>query len=251
LRRLPKVSDQSISVCLTSKHRIPSGDNILDALLVQPKEEPVKAVVLICHGIGETVEHWCAVQMLLAENRVASLVFDYSGYGRSTGTIRVEQCERDAIAAFNFLKRQIPSEVISLLGFSLGSGIAAAVAHKVIPYRLVLCASYTSFRGAANSIGVPQPFASFVPAIWNTEETLRTCAVPVLIVHGERDQLFPSKMARELAAACCSSCELIVVPALSHNAPIYRPQLSYWSEIASRLQVEELRDDCSLVDRKL
>ena len=37
---------------------IRSGNNTLDAYLVKPAASPVRAVVLICHGIGETVEHW-------------------------------------------------------------------------------------------------------------------------------------------------------------------------------------------------
>jgi pimeloyl-ACP methyl ester carboxylesterase len=234
--RLPKVSDENISGCSAIRHSIPSGNNTLDAVLVRPVERPVKAAVLICHGIGETVEHWHAVQLLLAENAVASLVFDYSGYGRSTGWIDADQCESDAMAAFAFLRQLMPSEPISLLGFSLGSGIAAAITPRVAPHRLVLCASYTSLRNAVRGIGILKPFAFLLPAIWNTGEALRTCTVPVLIVHGENDELLPSRMARELAAACRSSCELIIVPSLSHNGPIYQPQLSYWSMVLAHLQ---------------
>jgi hypothetical protein len=77
----------------------------------------VRAVVLVCHGIGETVGHWVPVQELLAANGAASLVFDYSGYGRSTGRIEAAQCERDAIAAFEFLEKLAPGAPIAVLGF--------------------------------------------------------------------------------------------------------------------------------------
>ena len=235
LGRVQNASKDSLSRCVTARYRIPSGSNMLDALLVEPAEGPVKAVVLICHGIGETVEHWYGVQQLLAENAVASLVFDYSGYGRSTGWIDAGQCESDTTAAFEFLKQQMPAEPISLLGFSLGSGIAAAIAARVTPHRLVLCASFTSFRGAVCSIGMLKHIAFLAPAIWDTKEALSTCMVPVLIMHGEKDELFHPRMARELAAACSSSCEVIIAPAVTHNAPIYQPQLSYWSAILARL----------------
>ena len=235
LGRVQKASKESLSRCVTARYRIPSGRNTLDALFVQPAERQVKAAVLICHGIGETVDHWHAVQLLLAENAVASLVFDYSGYGRSTGWIDANQCEGDTMAAFEFLKEQMPSEPVSLLGFSLGSGIAAATAVRVTPHCLVLCASFTSFRNAICSIGMLKHLAFLMPAIWNTEEALSRCTVPVLIMHGENDELFHPRMARELAAACRSSCEVIIAPAVTHNAPIYQPQLSYWSAILARL----------------
>ena len=63
----------------------PSAANMLDAVFVEPAAIPPRASVLLCHGIGETVEQWFGVQQLLAANGVASLVFDYSGYGKSTG----------------------------------------------------------------------------------------------------------------------------------------------------------------------
>jgi hypothetical protein len=68
-----------------SRHAIQSGNHVLDAVLVKPESSIAQASVLICHGIGETVENWLGVQQLLAASGVASLVFDYSGYGRSSG----------------------------------------------------------------------------------------------------------------------------------------------------------------------
>ena len=55
-------------------------------------------VILLCHGIGETVGHWSAVQAFFEERGVGSTVFNYSGYGRSSGAIRVENCVCGAAA---------------------------------------------------------------------------------------------------------------------------------------------------------
>jgi Serine aminopeptidase, S33 len=69
-----------------SRHIITSGNETLDAVFVEPEAERARAALLICHGIGETVADWFTVQTFLAEHGVASLVFDYAGYGKSTGT---------------------------------------------------------------------------------------------------------------------------------------------------------------------
>jgi len=222
-----------------SRHSIPSGDNVLDAVLVKPADGAPKTVVLICHGIGEVVERWFPVQQLLAANGAASLVFDYSGYGRSTGAVSVSQCELDAISAFEELERLMPGYPVSIVGFSLGSGIAAAIVNKVKAHRLVLCAAFTSLRAAACSGGLPKSLAFTMPHVWRTEESLIDCNVPVLIVHGEKDRLFPVWMASELAARCHENCELVMVPKLAHNEPFFRPTLEYWSLILSRLNPEE------------
>jgi len=242
--RVRPVIEGSGPVASVERHRITSGQNVLDAVWVRPVAGvPVRAVVLICHGIGETVEHWSSVQELLAANGAASLVFDYSGYGRSSGRITAVQCETDAIAAFEFLEGLAAKAGlgtgdsragIAVLGFSLGSGIAAAVMHRVRARRLVLCAGFTSFRAAAHSLGVPVGLGPLVPPLWRAEESLRECNVPILVVHGERDQAFPVKMGAELAACC--GAETIFVPNLRHAEPYYRPAVEYWGPIVTWME---------------
>jgi len=218
-----------------SRHLIPSGSQQLDASFVRPAETPPQAALLICHGIAETVEHWLPAQHLLAAHGIASLVFDYAGYGKSTGAIDWAQCEQDAIAAFSFLKELAPGLPVSVLGFSMGSGIATAILDRICPDRLILCAAFTSFREAARSLGVPHRVSATLPPIWSGEEPLRRCPVPVLIVHGERDHTFPVRMASQLAAWCGANAKLVVVPGLSHNEPFYRPHLRYWRHVVSHL----------------
>ena len=218
-----------------STHSIPSGSSMLDAVFVAPASAPAKAAVLLCHGIGENVDHWIPVQRLLAANGVASLLFDFSGYGKSTGHVDWDQFELDAIAAFKAMQRLAPTLTHSILGFSLGSGIAAAIVSRVTPSRLVLCAAFTSFRDAAVSVGIPARLSHLVPPIWCAEESLRGCALPILVVHGERDRLFPVKMARDLVRCCGPNAKLLVVPGLTHNRPFREPHISYWGPIISFL----------------
>ena len=238
LRRIPWDGKLATAGPGVSRHTIQSGKHLLDALLVQPQAKPAQAGVLICHGIGETVEHWLPVQKLLAAGGVASLVFDYSGYGRSTGFFNAKQAEQDAISAFHFLQQLTAPLPVSVLGLSLGSGIAAATITRLPAHRLVLCAAFTSLREAAVCAGIPWRFRFGVPPIWDAAESLRTCPVPVLIVHGESDRLFPVRMARELASYGGSTQELVIVPGVSHNGPFYRPQASYWSDIVARFLVQ-------------
>ena len=222
-----------------SRHSIQSGRNLLDAILVKPDGKAPRASVLICHGIGETVDHWIPVQRILAAYGVASLVFDYSGYGRSSGSFTSTQSERDTISAFHFLESLTAPLPVSILGFSLGTGIASAIFSKVPAHRLVLCAAYTSLRNAAASVGVPKALAFAVPPIWDAADALRENTAPVLIVHGERDRLFPVKMARKLNTLCGSTSELVIVPKLAHNEPFRYPKIAYWGHIVSRFLLED------------
>jgi uncharacterized protein len=228
-----------------SRRGIQSGKNTLDAVLAVPSTGRARASLLVCHGIGETVQHWYGVQQLLAAHGVASLVFDYAGFGRSSGQFGARQSERDAIAAFHHLEQLTAPLPISLLGFSLGSGIAAAMHCRVPARSLLLCAAFTSMRDAACSVGVPRWLRSGVPPIWRAKDALCACKVPVLIVHGEKDRLFPVAMAAELNACCASPCEVVLVPGHAHNEPFYRPQMRYWGPVIDHLLAPARRQSSS------
>jgi hypothetical protein len=217
---------------------IRSGPNQLEAIYAVPANQPARATVLVCHGIGEIAVQWLPVQQLLAARAVASLVFDYSGYGRSTGWPTPEQCEKDAVAAFQRLGELVPGP-LSLLGFSLGTGIVPAILDRVSAHRLVICEGFTSFRAATRRVGYFPPLSLLVPPIWDSEKALRANRQPVLLVHSTRDRLFPVTMAETLAAWCGSRAQLRIVEGLRHNEPFYNPTPDYWYPIADFLAAED------------
>jgi hypothetical protein len=234
LSRIPGSRTHFAGVFAT-QHTFASGRNSIDAVFVAPASAAARAAVLICHGIGEIVPQWFPIQRIFAESGIASLVFDYSGYGRSTGRPDWSQFEDDAVSAFNLLKQLTPTLPIAILGFSLGTGIAPAILSRVKPDRLVLCAGYSSFRKAARAAWVPRFLSPLVPAIWSAEEALRDCCIPILIVQGDHDKLFRLPMAHDLLGCCSGRADLLVLPARSHNEPFYNPQPKYWGPIISWL----------------
>jgi alpha-beta hydrolase superfamily lysophospholipase len=235
MKRVRKVDVESIPNVAMMKHWIPNGKNRLDAVLVTPANSPVRATLFVCHGIGETVQNWLPVQQMLASRGVASLVFDYAGYGRSSGLFSSTRAESDAIAAFDWLRQVAPTAPIWLLGFSLGSGIAASVVSGMSVSGLVLCAAFTSLREGAWSCGFPGFLGFLVPPIWRNTQLLHSYRDPVLIVHGEEDELFPVSMAIELKEACAGRATLVVVPGLVHDEPHRSPTLAYWEAIISHV----------------
>jgi uncharacterized protein len=219
-----------------SRHWIASGASRLDAVYAEPVDgngsvvQP-RAVLLICHGIGEIVEWWLPVQRLLAAQGCASLVFNYTGYGKSTGKISARQFEDDAVAAFAYLDGLAPGRPVAVLGFSLGTGVAAAAIQRMKASRLVLCAGFPSFQEAACRVCVPASWKPLVPPIWRAEESLRGCRIPVLVVHGEEDRLFPVALGRALHEACGAGAEWLLAPGYRHNEPFNQPRLDYWEPI--------------------
>ncbi len=196
-------------------------------------------VLLLCHGIGETVEHWSAAQALLRDRGVGSMVFNYSGYGRSTGRISVENCDADFVAAYAELRRRVGDTTpVYVLGFSLGSGIAARGAASLQPpiTGLFLCEAFDSFREAACAAGAPRWLARLVPDIWRTSEVVGSLTIPVYVLHSTGDRLFPLSMPHKIVAASEGRAELVVVEGLEHNEPFLKAVERYWEPIAERVK---------------
>jgi alpha-beta hydrolase superfamily lysophospholipase len=206
-----------------------SGGRRLSAVYVSAGNDA--PAVLICHGIGEVVEYWARVQEVFQEMGVSSLVFNYSGYGASSGTVTAAHCEEDAIAAHRALVDRGHRSIV-LLGFSLGSGISCAAASHIDVDGLILCEGFSTFREGAMAIGCPQWLTHTVPDVWDTAVRVCDLRVPVLVVHSDADELFPMTMAERIAEACGPRGELIVVNGLVHDAPIYTATPIYWQPIA-------------------
>jgi alpha-beta hydrolase superfamily lysophospholipase len=238
--RMNGIIEQMLNAFTFAEQRlvIPSGKRRLSAVYVSAGDEP--PAVLICHGIGELVEYWGRVQSLLQEMGVSSLVFNYSGYGTSTGHLSAAHCEEDTIAAHRELAgRGHPS--IVLLGFSLGSGVGAAVASRVAIDGLVLCEGFSTLREGAIAMGFPRWVTRMVPDAWDTVRRVGALEVPVLVVHSDVDGLFPLSMATSVAEACGGRGELVVIKGVSHNAPIFAPTEEYWRPIAAWVKQRALR----------
>jgi alpha-beta hydrolase superfamily lysophospholipase len=229
--RMNGIMEQMLNAFTFADQRlvIPSGKRRLSAVYVSAGDQT--PAVLICHGIGELVEYWGRVQALLRGMGVSSLLFNYSGYGTSTGHLTTAHCEDDAVAAFRELAGRGHRSIV-LLGFSLGTGVGCAVAPRVNVDGLVLCEGFSTLREGAMAMGFPRWVTRMVPDAWDTAHGASALEMPVLVVHSDIDGLFPLSMAQRVAEACGPRGTLIVVNGVSHNAPIFAPTEDYWRPIA-------------------
>jgi pimeloyl-ACP methyl ester carboxylesterase len=208
---------------------IRSGDRRLSAVYVSAGVDT--PAILICHGIGELVEYWGKVQGLLKAMGVSSLVFNYSGYGASSGSLSTAHCEEDAMAAYGELVDRGHQSIL-LLGFSLGTGVSCGVAPRLDVDGLILCEGFSSLREAGCAMGFPRWVTRIVPNVWDTVDRVSEVEVAVLVVHSDVDGLFPLSMAERVAEACGPRGRLIVINGLTHNVPVFAPTEDYWRPIA-------------------
>ncbi len=196
---------------------------------------PSRGHVLFCHGnagnIGDRVEH----AGLLANAGFDVLLFDYRGYGRSSGRPSEEGTYRDARAARRalLLQEEVDESGVLYLGESLGGAVALALALEAPPGGLVLQSTFTSVRDVGR---VHYPFlpSAVVPDAYPSIRLVGKLEAPLLLLHGERDDVVPLSQGRALFEAAAGSKRMRVFPGLGHSdlvplaGPAYAEAITEW-----------------------
>jgi pimeloyl-ACP methyl ester carboxylesterase len=81
------------------------------------------AAVLIFHGRGETIADWGRAQLRFHDSCITSLIFDYSGHGRSTGPGSIANLNADAVEAYKAFLALTPKSRRCLVSHSMGGGL--------------------------------------------------------------------------------------------------------------------------------
>ena len=213
---------------------IASGDRTLDATLVRASSDSAPAL-LIFHGTAEAVSYWADTQALLRRHGIASMVFDYSGFGRSTGRPTVAHLEEDADAAYaDFVRRIGPAARPYVLGYSLGTGVVFDAVGRWTPppAGVVFAASYSSAREGAVAFGLVPRWATFLfPDLWNNVRDVAKLRQPLLIVQSDADQLFPVSMAKAVYDAATVPKQIVVLHGYRHEDGHANPTDAYWAPV--------------------
>jgi uncharacterized protein len=174
--------------------------------------------VLLCHGnagnVGDRVLH----AALLTAVGFDVLLFDYRGYGHSSGKPSEQGTYRDARAALACLLRQpdVDRARVLYLGESLGGAVAIELALAHPPAGLVLLSAFTSVREMAR-VHYPLIPAALVPDAYPSLRLIGGLRSPLLVLHGEDDAIVPVEHGRALLHAAPDPKRSRIVAGVGHN----------------------------------
>jgi fermentation-respiration switch protein FrsA (DUF1100 family) len=160
-------------------------------------------VILFCHGNAGNISHRLdQVSRLLAQG-LRVFIFDYRGYGKSGGSASEKGIYLDGAAAYDYLiqREDIRPEDIVAYGHSLGAAVAIEIALQKKVKVLILESAFTSIREMASSMALFRLFSAFLPNHYDNLQKLPRVRVPVLVMHGEADELVPFSMGEKLYRA--------------------------------------------------
>ena len=195
--------------------RVPVPGATLDALHFM--QDKPRGLVFFVHGNAGNLATWTTGIDFYRRINYDLFIFDYRGYGKSTGHIESEdQLVADVRAAWDSIAPRYHDLPIIIQGRSLGTGLAARLARDVDPRLLVLVSPYTSLA----ALGKRQ--YPLVPA-WLNRYPMRTDALigdiqcPILLVHGTADSLIPFTESEHLKGHARSPIELLAIAGAGHT----------------------------------
>jgi fermentation-respiration switch protein FrsA (DUF1100 family) len=201
LALLVRLLENSITFHPTSNLELEPSDYGLDYRDVDfPPRLDSAPVVLLCHGNAGNISHRLEWAVPLVRKGWGLLMFDYRGYGHSTGSPDEQGLYSDAAAALEFLteREKIAPGRIVLFGRSLGGAVATWLAARKQVGRLVLEGTFTSGAGMARSVFGLLPLHLAARYSWNNEKEIRNVTAPVLIIHGTADKVVPYVLGEKL-----------------------------------------------------
>jgi fermentation-respiration switch protein FrsA (DUF1100 family) len=186
-----------------------------------PAERP-RAVVLFLHGNSGNVTS-CKNQLRLFHERLRSsvLVFDYRGYGRSTGDPSEAGVLDDARAARRWLAQRcgVAESEIILVGHSLGGGVAVDLAARDGARALILWNTFTSLPDVAAEHLPLLPVHAAMDTRLDSLARIRDYHGPLLQTHGDADRVVPYSLGVKLFEAANEPKQFFAVPNGGHNDP--------------------------------
>ncbi|MBY0458457.1 MAG: alpha/beta hydrolase, partial [Gemmataceae bacterium] len=179
-------------------------------------------VVLYCHGnAGDLSDRAEPVAKVMAELGQSVLVFDYPGYGASGGRPSEAGCYEAADAAFDWLVANgFPPNRVTLVGVSLGGGVAVDLASRRPARALVLVKTFTSVPDVAARLLLGLPVQPLVQTRFDSLAKIGRCPQPAFIASGTRDRLIPYAHGERLAAAAGGPVRFLPLPGSDHDDPL-------------------------------
>jgi fermentation-respiration switch protein FrsA (DUF1100 family) len=209
---LPGIKRQSFT--------IPTDDGqTLDAwLFLVPK---ATRLVIVNHGNAGNLSSRGFVVQALTQAGTSVLIYDYRGYGKSTGRATLHGILDDGQTVYAYARSKLgyPANKIIEYGESIGTAAACRVAAKENCGALMLFAPLDSLPSAGKwTLPILQIYPDFCFAEQlNNLELIKKIHSPIFIIHGKNDQTLRVQGSERLYDAASQPKTIVYLPDSSHT----------------------------------
>jgi len=195
-----------------------------------PADDDRGITVVTFHGNAGTMSDRLEHTRLLHDLGVSVLAVEYRGYGNSEGEPSEEGLAMDARAGLAEARRRAPTNKIVIHGRSLGGAVATQLASFGPVDGLIVESTFTSLPEMAGRTAIPLA-RRLVAYDFDSLNLIGRVDAPVLVIHGEEDELIPISMGEQLREA--ADADWLAIPGGLHNDTWVVGGATYWQKLAS------------------
>jgi fermentation-respiration switch protein FrsA (DUF1100 family) len=192
----------------------PDGEKII---VWHVPAKPGRPVILYFHGNGDYLAGFFGRFRDLIADGTGVVALSYRGYAGSSGQPSESALLQDAATAYAFTTARYGADRIVTWGFSLGTGVAVALAAEQRIGRLILEAPYTSTVDVAALSFWFIPVRLVMRDQFRSDERIGRVKVPLLIMHGTNDHTIPIAMGERLFALAHEPKQFVRFPGGGHD----------------------------------
>lgn len=193
------------------------------------KADSSKGIIYYHHGNAGNLARWGGIAQYFVQFGYDVLIYDYRGYGKSTGNRSEKALHQDARHIYDELKKEWNEEEIVLYGRSLGSGMACHLAAHNHAKLLILETPFYSLQSMARWRFPILPTRLLVKYEMLNWKRLQEADMPIHIFHGTEDGVVPYWSGQKLYEAAIDKATFTTLEGAQHNNLIdfegYRDQI--------------------------
>ena len=179
--------------------------------------KPGHPVILYFHGNGDFLAGFFGRFRDLIADGTGVVALSYRGYAGSSGQPSERGLLLDAAAAYAFATARYSADSIVVWGFSLGTGVAVALAAEQPLGKLILEAPYTSLADVAASAFPIFPVRLAMKDPFHSDQRIALVKAPLLVMHGGRDATIPIAFGERLFVLAHEPKQFVRFPDGGHN----------------------------------
>jgi fermentation-respiration switch protein FrsA (DUF1100 family) len=156
--------------------------------------------LLFAHGNGGNISDRVDIAAKFHAEGFSVFLFDYRGYGKSKGEPTEKGTYKDAEGALQYVQGNlgIPTSRIVSVGESMGGAIVVELSTRHTFRAVVLISCSTSLFEVRSHLSPGHPMNEKFVGIYDSSKKISKVHSPMMIVHGDMDELVPFKQGKEL-----------------------------------------------------
>lgn len=191
----------------------------LEALYHAPSEG--MPTVMLFHGnAGSPYEYGFLYKRWLSKG-YGILAPTYRGYPGSGGRATERDILADSLSLYDWLLKQSPSASVFVMGQSLGTACAVHVAARRDVSGVILVSPFMSMVSLVSSKFPWVPVGFLLSSRFASDKDMPEVKAPVLVFHGDQDEIVPISSGRSLAALARNS-QFVEIPGAGHVNGLFR-----------------------------